>query len=89
MTNYDKKHIIIAIGQTQPTYKATTMSEKKDFNQIVRELLECYTQTELSKTTGVDQATISRLKNGKERKGLTYDSGAALVELYEKHKEKK
>ena len=65
------------------------MSEKKDFNQIVRELLECYTQTELSKTTGVDQATISRLKNGKERKGLTYDSGAALVELYEKHKEKK
>lgn len=63
------------------------MSEKKDFNQIVRELLECYTQTELSKATGVDQATISRLKNGKERKGLNYDSGAALVELHEKHKE--
>ena len=62
------------------------MSEKKDFTQIVNELLECYKQTEISKMTGIDQATISRLKHGKERRGLNYDSGAALVELHKKTK---
>ena len=62
------------------------MSDKKDFNQIVRDLLEVYKQTELSKLTGVNQATISRLKNGEKRKRLTYDNGSALVELHQKTK---
>lgn len=55
-----------------------------DWHKIINFLLLSNTQIELSAKTGLDQATISRIKNGKAHKGLTYNSGVALLSEYKK-----
>ena len=59
---------------------------KPNFNDIVNELLAVSTQSELELLTGVDQATISRLKNGNPYPRLSYTNGAALIAAHKKIK---
>lgn len=61
---------------------------KPNFNSIVNDLLRFSTQAQLEKDTGVDQATISRLKNGHQVKRLTYTNGDALISAHKKIKRK-
>ena len=54
-----------------------------NWNELVRLLLECYTQEDLSAITGVHQGTISDLNRGVNKPRLSYKSGAALIEAKE------
>ena len=56
--------------------------QKPNWQKMVRFLLDHYKQTELSALTGIDQAQISRIKNGAVYKSPTYDSGIALINAY-------
>lgn len=50
-----------------------------NWNDLVRLLLERYTQEDLSTITGVHQGTISDLNRGVSKPRLSYKSGAALI----------
>ena len=62
------------------------MLEKPNLQEIVNKLLENRTQKELHKMTGVPQSTISCLKNGKDKRQITYDNAFALINAFEKDK---
>ena len=55
-----------------------------NWQDVVIKLLESHTQLELSNETGVEQSAISRIKNGKDNGGISYKSGSALLQAYDK-----
>lgn len=64
------------------------MSTIPNWQDVVNELLQTRTQTELSKEVGISQGTISEIKNGAIKRRLTYESGNALLELQKQDRAK-
>lgn len=60
------------------------MLERPNWQEIVQKLLETRTQKELSKETGISQSTISEINQGAKKERLTFQSGTALISLYNK-----
>lgn len=63
------------------------MKSNIELSDLVRELLESYTQAELAKESGVDQSTISKLKNNAINP--RHDKGEKLRTFYLAFKSKK
>lgn len=59
------------------------IESKTNWTQIVRSLLEHYTQTELADKTGVHQGTISEMNRGIPKPRLSYENGIALMNAYD------
>lgn len=63
------------------------MQAQTELHDMVREMLQSYTQSELAKATKVDQSTISKVKNN--RINVRHDKGEKLRCFYVSWNEKK
>lgn len=65
------------------------MTTTPEWRAMIGFLLEHYTQKQIAKETGIDQSTISKIKNGKPYNSPIYESGAKLIKMYDyaKYKE--
>lgn len=59
------------------------MTNKPNWKVMIDFLLEHYTQKQIEIETGLDQSTISRIKNQRPYKSPIYENGANLIKMYE------